>query len=139
MWAMAAAKSLGSQGLLLALQMHPKPSIEVCVRTKLATPALLVAVLLTAPLFAAEGSHRACPVQPGCHKTARITACCCCDGGDVSTQPGIAQTRDHQPAIAIVPGAIETPQSWATVRHADRSPPSRRSPDLPILFADLRL
>jgi hypothetical protein len=117
---------------------------RLAVRTNLATPVLLVAVLLTTPLFAAEGSHRVCTVKPGCHTTTRISACCCCDSGDVSTQPSIAQARidapsDHQLAIAIVPAALETPPAWAIVVHVDRSPPSRRPPDLPILFADLRL
>lgn len=114
-------------------------------RTHLSAIALLVVVLLTtgAPVFAAAGSHQPCPAEPDCHKAARITACCCCDDSETSNQPRISQERmeltvDLQPAVAIVPAAVE-PLLCATFWPIDTYPPDRRPPDLPILLADLRL
>jgi hypothetical protein len=114
-------------------------------RTHLSAIALLVVVLLTtgAPLFAAAGSHQPCAAEPGGHKTGRITACCCCDDSETSNQPGISQARmeltvDLQLAVSVVPATVDLPlsaMSWPI----DTYPPHRRPPDLPVLFADLRL
>jgi hypothetical protein len=113
------------------------------VRTKLSAAGILVAVLLTtgAPLLAAEA---VCLTKHhDCGKTPRLAEPCCGDIGDVSNLPGVAQartdvTRDHS-AVSILPYAIETPRSGARAWHVDISPPRGRSPDLSILFADLRL
>ena len=116
-----------------------------CTRTRLSTTALLVAVLLTtgAPLFAAAGSHQTCDAEPDCDQTVRISACCCCDDSDTSNQPAISQPRlepaaDPQPAVAGVAAPMDLPlcvTSWQIGTYPPRRPP----PDLPILFADLRL
>jgi hypothetical protein len=94
-------------------------------------------------LFAAAGSHQTCAAQPDCDQTVRISACCCCDDSDSSNQPAISQPRveqaaGQQPAIAVVAAAVGPSldvASWQIGTYPTRRPP----PDLPILFADLRL
>jgi hypothetical protein len=110
-------------------------------RLKLSAVVISVAVLATTggPLLAACVAAQ----KPDCHKTTRLAQCCCCDDGEFSNQPGVAQAPtdivgDHQSSVSVLPGTMETPSSGATSWHVDTSP-RWDSPDLPILFADLRL
>ena len=116
--------------------------IVMSMRLKLSAAIVSVAVLVMtgAPLLAACGAAQ----QLDCHKTPRLAQCCCCDDGEISNQPGLTQARtnivgDHQSAVSAVPGTIVTLRSGAASCQVDTSPPRGHSPDLPILFADLRL
>ncbi len=119
--------------------------VVTCVRTRLSAAGILAVVLLTmgAPLLAAVAEHKVCLAkQHDCGKTPRLAQCCRGDNGDVSDQPGVVQPRTHvsdQFAASILATTIAVPRADASSRRVNTSPPHGRSPDLPILFVDLRL
>ena len=117
----------------------------IAARTQLSVVCVLVAVLVTtgAPL-GAQALYRVCAAKEhDCAQVARLTQCCCCDGGDASKQPGVTEGRvnftpEHS-VIGIFTFTIEMPSLGTTSRQIDTSSPDERPPDFPVLFADLRL
>jgi hypothetical protein len=134
-------------GVILRVAVGTAGATPICVRIKLSTLSLVVAVLFTtaAPLLAAVGSHETCAVamQHHCDKTARLTQCCHDEAGDVSNQPGITERRSNvvadQSSVWILSASIEAPRPAVGSWQVNTSPPHGRSQSLPILFADLRL
>src|SRR5579864_8404126 len=119
-------------------------TVVTCVRTRLSAAGILAVVLLTAgaPLVAVV--HDVCLAkQHDCGRTPLLIQCCCGDNGDISNQPGVTQAPidipGDQSAVSILPYTIEAPRVGASSWRVDTSPPHGRSPDLPILLADLRL
>ena len=115
-------------------------------RLKLSVAILTVAVLVTTggPLFAAGMFYQVCAArQHECGTVPRLMHSCCDNRGDISNQPGMPQTRtDLTAESSAVPSLVcvqGTPPIGAGLGPVHTSPLLARPPDLPILFADLRL
>jgi hypothetical protein len=123
---------------------------QVIVVTKLR--ARLSAALLSVALVASTGVpalagvvRQACAAKHhDCGQQARLGPCCCGDQADLpnitSGPPTLIDTVvAERPLVLCLFCAVETPAVLAGVGSIDHAPPPADPPDLPILFADLRL
>jgi len=129
-------------GIVHAIQV----GVVTRLRVRLAAALLSVALVAStgAPAFAGV-VHQACAAKHhDCGRQARLGPCCC---GDHTDLPNVASGPPtvidivvaERPLAPCLFCAVATPAVLVGVGFVDHAPPPADPPDLPILFADLRL